>query len=183
MADPTSCIPWQGKKEWQALSPFFDTIKKVNDTNLDPVYKRAEAIRQLFESLSRPMDDLCAATCINCRDICCQKATIWYDFKDLLYLYFAFDKLPEAQISKNKDNSGLCHCGHFSATGCLLSRLERPFVCTWYLCPDQKTVITSGRTTDGKNFPEIISHIKRLRNEMEREFCGISAGKIAGQAN
>lgn len=179
MADPTSCIPWQGEKEWQEIVEFFDTIKKVHHKDLNPLYQRAETIRNLFKSLSQPMDDLCAVTCINCRDICCKKATIWYDFKDLVYLYFAFGRLPGAQIFKCKDNEGALHCGHFLPNGCILSRLERPFVCTWYLCPDQKAVITSETKTVGKPFGEIISHIKQLRNEIEREFCEISTGIVS----
>jgi len=176
MTDQTTCIPWQSKKEWQALTPSFDTIKKVHHKALDPLYQRAEAIRQSFESLSQPMDDLCTATCINCQDICCKKATIWFDFKDLLYLYFAFDRLPDAQILKNKDHTDdHFHCGHFSATGCLLSRLERPFVCTWYLCPDQKRMLMSKNDVNNE-VVETISHIKKMRNEMESEFCEISAG-------
>ena len=176
MADSTSCIPWQDGKEWQALTLFFDTIKKVNHIAYDPLYQRAEAIRKLFETLSQPMDDLCAVTCINCQDICCKKATIWFDFKDLLYLYFAFGRLPHAQISKNKDHTGHCQCCNFSTKGCLLSRLERPFVCTWYLCPDQKQALMSGDDVKGEVFMETINRIKGLRTEMEAQFCRLSAG-------
>ncbi len=177
MADQTTRIPWQNEKEWQALTPFFDTIKKVHHKDFNPLYQRAETIRQLFKSLSRPMDDLCALTCINCRDICCKKATIWFDFKDLLYLYFAFDKLPGAQISKNKDHNDHCQCCNFSTTGCLLSRLERPFVCTWYLCPEQKHILMSGDDVKGEVFMETINRIKGLRTEMESQFCWLSAGR------
>ncbi len=177
MADPATGIPWQGAKEWQSLTLFFDTIKKVHTTALDPVHRHAGAIRQLFESLSRPMDDLCAATCVTCRDICCQRATIWYDFKDLVYLYFAFDRLPETQITKIKDATGKTHCSHFSTVGCRLSRLERPFVCTWYLCPDQKLRVVSDKGINSEVFSDTINQIKRLRSEMVSRFCLISAGK------
>ena len=177
IANPISCIPWQGKEEWQTLTLFFDTIKKVHHRALNPVYQHAETIRQLFDRLSRPMDELCAVTCVSCRDICCQRATIWYDFKDLLYLYFAFGRLPGTQIFKDEDSSGALHCGYFSAAGCLLSRLERPFVCTWYLCPDQKQRLISGKDMDAEEFLGTINQIKQLRAEMESQFCRLSAGR------
>ena len=175
MAYQTTCIPWQNEKEWQSLILFFNTIKKVHHNAFDPLYQNAESIRKLFESLSRPMDELCAVTCINCRDICCKKATIWFDFKDLLYLYFAFDKLPHAQILKTEDHTGHCQCSEFSSAGCLLSRLERPFVCTWYLCPAQKQLLMSGDDAKGNVVIETINRIKRLRTEMESQFCRLSA--------
>jgi len=177
MADQTTQIPWQNQKEWQALTPFFDTIKKVHHKDLNPLYQRAETLRKLFKSLSLPMDDLCAATCINCLDICCKKATIWFDFKDLLYLYFTFGRLPGAQISKNEDTTGHRQCCNCSPTGCLLSRLERPFVCTWYICPDQKQILMSGDNVKGKVFMATINRIKGLRTEMESQFCRLSAGR------
>jgi hypothetical protein len=176
MADSTTFIPWQDGKEWQALTLFFDTIKKVNHVAFEPLYQRAEAIRKLFKTLSQPMDDLCAVTCINCRDICCKKATIWFDFKDLLYLYFAFGRLPGSQIFKTGDSTDHRQCCNFSTTGCLLSRLERPFVCTWYLCPDQKKVLMSGDDVKGEVFMATINRIKGLRTEMESQFCRLSAG-------
>ena len=176
MADQTTHIPWQNQKQWQALTPFFDTIRNLHHKDLNPVYQQADTIRQLFISLSRPMDELCAVTCIHCQDICCKKATIWFDFKDLLYLYFAFGRLPDTQISKNKDRVGHCQCCHFSNTGCLLSRLERPFVCTWYLCPDQKQALMSGDDVKSEVFMATINRIKGLRTEMESQFCRLSAG-------
>ncbi|SMC71618.1 hypothetical protein SAMN02746065_10854 [Desulfocicer vacuolatum DSM 3385] len=176
MTSQTTCIPWHNEKEWQEITLFFDTVKRVHATALDPVVQHARQISELFESLSRPMDDLCTVTCINCEDICCQKATIWYDFKDLLYLYFAFGRLPAGQIAKHKDPTGHLQCHKLLPTGCLLSRLERPFVCTWYLCPAQKQIFMSGNGVNGKHFMEKLNQIKRLRNEMESKFCRLSAG-------
>ena len=172
----TTEIPWRTQDQWQALTLFFNTIQKeVGQKDLVPVSRRASAICQLFAGLSRPMDDLCAATCISCREICCERATIWYDWKDLVYLYFAFGRLPSAQITRVERAGGKRCCVHFSNTGCTLSRLERPFVCTWYLCPEQKKISTSRQTGDGETLLEKIAHIKRLRREMTSRFRGISA--------
>lgn len=168
-------IPWQKPEEWQEVEQFIRTIDQAHKTDFGMLCSIAKSIRRLFERLSDPMDALCSATCVNCGDICCKKATIWYDFKDLLYLYFAFDGLPEAQITKNK---GCCdnYCTHFTGTGCTLSRLKRPFVCTWYLCPAQKQAMAFMGEQHDLMIQEKIDNIKILRSQIEWEFCRISSG-------
>lgn len=174
-------IPWQSAEEWQETRQFIHTIDKVNKNDFGQIYTFAASARKLFEEISSPMDDICSAVCVKCRDICCEKATIWYDFKDLLYLYFAFNTLPESQITKNiKKDGSTSHCTHLTETGCALSRLKRPFVCTWYICSAQKQFISSGAQKDHSQIQSKIEKIKLLRNSMESGFCQISSGSKIG---
>ncbi len=170
-------IPWCTSEDWQGVTRFFHAMTLDLNPALVQVQTLADQIRQAFEALSDPMDVLCNATCMACGDICCKKATIWYDFKDLVYLHFAFGRLPETQIKKVLDKTGTPHCMHFTETGCNLSRLERPFVCTWYLCPTQKQVMTSHEQGPDHTLLETVDHLKMLRHQIESEFCRISAGK------
>jgi hypothetical protein len=165
-------IPWQQAGELEEVSIFFHTIDRVHGLALGPVRDLAREIRDRLKDLSRRIHALCALTCRDCRDVCCRRATIWYDFRDLLYLHFAGDGLPEQQIKKVGGGEGnAAGCFHLTDRGCRLSRSERPFVCTWYLCPDQKLADPAVF-----NFiSEQLSEVKMLRNEMETAFCRISA--------
>ncbi len=162
-------LPWQERSEWREIILFLDTIKKVHGPNLEPVCLLARRIRFLVDSLSDPIEKLCAFTCPDCRDICCERATIWYDFKDILYLYFGSGLFPDRQIKKIP-GQGTSHCVNLTKTGCLLPRSQRPFVCTWYFCPAQKKYCRDG------SIPGEITKIKILRLEMEAAFCAITAG-------
>ncbi len=162
-------IPWQGKPEWQEVALFFDTIERVHTNALGLVRILAHKIVSLYDDLSDPIEELCVSICPDCNDICCERATIWYDFKDILYLYFGPDKFPGSQIKKIPGRNR-SHCVNLTKTGCLLPRKERPFVCTWYFCPDQKICCPD------TSIPEKINEIKLLRQKMEAIFCSITAG-------
>ncbi len=155
-------IPWQKKTEFEEATLFLTTVDSNRGHDLDPVRSLAGEIQMIFREMGPDLDSLCAATCPDCRDNCCKRATIWYDFKDLLYLFLGPGLLPECQISKD----GGCSC--LTDKGCVLPRSERPFVCTWYFCPDQK----EGAFTLG--LAEKNQQLKDLRNQMETEFCRIT---------
>ncbi len=171
-------IPWQANMEWFRMEQFIYIIDSVHhSSDFNTLRNHAQSIRFHYESLIDPMVSLCSATCGACKDICCMRATIWYDFKDLLYLYFAFGELPEQQIHKLEGGAqSERHCCHFTPTGCKLSRLERPFVCTWYICPDQKSLLHSDveKETVAVDIQNNLNEIKRLRKQMNTLFCDIS---------
>lgn len=175
MSKTDHMIPWCTSENWQGVTRFFHTMSLDRNPEFVQIQTLAGQIRQAFEVLSGPMDVLCNATCMGCGDICCERATIWYDFKDLVYLNFAFGRLPEAQIKRIVDKTGTPHCPHFTKTGCCLSRLERPFVCTWYLCPAQKQVMISQEGKQCHAILKTLDTLKVLRNQIESEFCRISA--------
>jgi len=161
-------LPWQERSEWREIILFLDTIERIHGRDLEPVRLLARRIRFLVDSLSDPIERLCAVTCPDCEDICCERATIWYDFNDILYLYFGSDIFPERQIKKIP-GQGTRHCINLTRTGCILPRNQRPFVCTWYFCSDQKSHCQDGFIAGA------IAKIKILRLEMEAAFCSITA--------
>ncbi len=167
-------VPWQKEQVWQEVAQYFQTMDRACRESLDPVRTLALSIRQSLERLSEPMDELCAVSCPDCRDICCERATIWYDFKDLAYHYFAFGYLPPEQIRKIKGPGRAPCCSMLTETGCSLPRSRRPFVCTWYICPAQRSMLgTPSCHADLAKIPELV---KSLRNRLEDRFCRISAG-------
>ena len=93
-------IPWQQPRELEEAALFFHTIDQVHGRSMAPVWSLAREIRNRLDALSHCIDELCRLTCPVCTDICCRRATIWYDFKDLACLYFAGDGFPGQQIER-----------------------------------------------------------------------------------
>jgi len=167
-------ILWYTAKKWEQV---YLSIKKIDDLHrekLGIVYKTANQIRQKFKEMSGLIEEICSQTCVYCKDICCIRATIWFDLKDLIYIYFGTQKFPEHQIIKSPYRNHKKACCHFTKKGCMLPRVERPFVCTWYFCPDQKQYIIPENPNMMQCFNQNLEEIKNLRNKMENEFIRVS---------
>ncbi len=136
-------------------------MDKARPDAFDRVRDAAEKIAGLMDRLDPAMTAMCRTTCPDCRDNCCARATIWYDFKDLLFLYFSRRPLPDRQIERP---AGICT--QLTAGGCALKRMQRPFVCTWYLCGAQK------RMPGAERVEADLLKIQVLRRDMENCFCG-----------
>ncbi len=170
-----SDIPWKMAEDWNQVLLSFKAIENKGKDRVTELFSIAKKIQKNFKIISEPIENLCACTCVNCEDICCLRATIWFDFKDLLYIYFATGKFPESQIKKNilKNQTRTCCC--LTKKGCILSRTERPFVCTWYFCPTQKEYLKHHYPQLIVDFEQILLNIKELRNKIEEEFVCIAA--------
>lgn len=169
-----SNIPWHMDEEWNQVFLSLKVIENRGKGRLTDLYSMAKKIQKKNEIMSEPMEKLCSCTCINCEDICCLRATIWFDFKDLLYIYFAIGKFPESQIKKITLENKIRACNCLTKNGCVLPRIERPFVCTWYLCPDQKEYLRHFYPQLIIDFEQTLLDIKELRNKIEEEFICIS---------
>ncbi len=166
----SNTIPWKSNEEWEQVLLTIKNFERQYDKQPLFFYDLAVQIKEKIDSLSATMEDLCKKVCPDCKDICCNRATIWYDFKDLLFIAFSKQKLPDFQIRKTykpKDEKGCCH---LSIHGCKLKRSERPFVCTWYICPAQKKYLGSNNPELAKEFNSILSKIKKLRQKIETRF-------------
>ena len=161
-------IPWTDPAEFNRVLSALSFLDSRLGPKLDPVRETACCIRNSLENADSGIDRLCQASCPECQDNCCKRATIWYDLKDLIYLYFGLAHLPECQISRiNTTEEKYCSC--LTPKGCELPRTERPFVCTWYFCLAQKQI------PQYLSVANEIEQIKQLRTEMEDLFCTLTA--------
>ncbi len=171
--NPHDCVPWTFLSDFAQVVMSFEAVETRNEGNCGRLRETACLIRKEYTSLAGPMDEICGAACPECRDICCRRATVWFDFQDLLYLYFGTCDFPESQIRPKYDSDSGKSCCFFSENGCTLKRHARPFVCTWYVCPSQKHYITSCHTDLEEIIFSGLATIKKLKNELESEFLNI----------
>ncbi len=130
-------IPWASEELWtQVVLSMSKTISALGSeaTNLKSMAKQ---IVLAYAEIDSTLEWACLTSCPTCADVCCGRATVWYDLKDLLTIFLSTEMLPNNQIYRRPDTS----CCNLTPSGCRLQRYERPFICTWYICPDQKVVI------------------------------------------
>lgn len=147
-------IPWQDQAEWQRKLASLKAGRGTGRRDQHDLMAIAGRVRELYNRLDPLLDTLCQRSCPSCIDICCARATVWYDEKDLLFLTLTGIGLPDRQIHRIK--GGACSC--LGAHGCRLPRWRRPFICTWYICPAQKTLHQS-----------VGSQVRKLIEELKAE--------------
>lgn len=130
----------------------------------------SQQIVQTYADIETVLERVCLTSCPTCADVCCSRATVWYDMKDLLVIYLNTGAFPDRQIYRRPDHS----CCNLTPSGCRLIRSDRPFICTWYICPDQNKVLEGLSDSDEK--PAVfraINEIKTARKELEEAYINV----------
>ncbi len=158
--------PWNKPEDWNQIQQFFEvTFNTEADFSSSRCW--AEDIALKMSEIDNNLQDLCTKTCTHCHEVCCLKATLWYDFNDLLFCFLRKGKIPERQISRKGDGA----CCHLDRNGCLLQRIDRPFICTWYICQQQRELSEEKQQqTIVRNLIASLNIIKASRKRMEKCF-------------
>ena len=168
MKNSLSAIPWNTIGRWREANACLARTIDNHEPALADCRRQARQTRRRIESLFPLMEDLCRRTCPACTDICCRRAWVWADFRDLLFFHLAGIPVPEQQLVSRQGD----HCRHAGPTGCRLDRLQRPFVCTWYICPAQ-TRLLDDRAEEKRHLTSALEQIKTLRKHMEESFIRV----------
>jgi len=160
---------WGTTVTWKTVNRNLDDLIRLYRPKLSRAVALARDVQIGLESIFSLLDDLCAVTCPWCPDHCCLTAKVWIDFKDLLFLHLNGHQVPSAQPLSSLKKT----CSYWSLRGCLLPRIARPWVCTWYLCPTQMANLRQKPKSVKENFNRAIQAIKTGRKEMESEFIRI----------
>ncbi len=162
--------PWGSLTDWSEANRSLAHLIKLRRVDLKLAMMQARRIQDCLESMFALMDDLCAATCLFCPDPCCLNAKVWFDFRDLLFLHLSAQQIPQSQIRLNLKET----CRYHGPRGCTLSRILRPWVCTWYLCPAQVANFHQKPLAVQKNYKQTVKAVKVSRKEMEAEFIRVT---------
>ena len=138
---------------------------------LGTVRQTARRLKDSLETVFPLLESLCDRTCADCQAPCCHIATVWFDYKDLIFMHLSNQALAVAQLTRSRD--GVCSC--CGPSGCHLPRLSRPWTCSWYLCPTQKNLLGEMPGQPLGMFEETVTAIKRLRKQLEADFISITS--------
>lgn len=165
-----SPIPWNTPVLWQEANFAICHAVERHSRQLMEARRIAIGLQEIMSSVFRHMEHLCGATCPSCREVCCRHACVWMDYKDLIFLHLTGTQIPPSQPLSHRGE----RCRHLGPTGCRLDRIQRPFICTWYLCPAQKRCM-SENPAHMNRIGNGIQQVKSLRNKMEYHFISAIA--------
>lgn len=161
-----SNIPWVHGYEWEKMLQATTTaVASLGTEEISQFKEIASDIANYYKGVAIELDVLAARSCAFCEDSCCERATVWYDLKDLLYIYFYTGDFPSRQIYRREGT----RCCNLELSGCQLHRTLRPFICTWYLCAVQKNILQQSSARPITLTREI-EKIKLLRKKLGRLF-------------
>jgi len=159
-------VPWPTEGLWAEAQAALRRSLAVGRTRLAPARGHAEAIAHYRDCLDNLFDHLTPATCGICRDPCCRQAKVWLDFTDLLFLHLNRELLPPHQLRRNPHEA----CRFLGPQGCSLPHRSRPWICSWYICPDLYRAIARDIPGGGVQVDGLRTRIKSLRTAMETAY-------------
>ena len=161
--------PWGSSPAWREANRSIDIHIHAYRAELGPAVAIAREVRSRLASIFPFLNDLCMATCRCCPEPCCLTASPWYDFRDLLFLHLSLLEIPRSQpVHDYKDT-----CCYLSPRGCTLSRITRPWICTWYLCPTQAANMKRRNRRQWETINRTVSEFKRGREQLEVEYIRV----------
>jgi len=157
-------------KCWTEISECIADRGARCPSELRRAVSAARLIQACTASLTPLLDDLCRRTCPHCPDPCCLGAKIWFDIGDLLAIHLNGLPMPEAQpISQ-----WTAVCRYAGCRGCRLGRRDRPWICTWYLCPAQTALLRRSKGSTREIWETAVTEVKTLRAELKKWFTHIA---------
>lgn len=163
--------PWGAKALWEEAGDSINYLVNIHKDRLTMAFNQAEQVKGHLKSLFHLLDELCFITCPWCPEPCCLRATIWMDFKDLLFFCLADEKIPPTQLIQQPADT----CRYLGKRGCILPRIKRPWVCTLYLCPAQNRILRRSSSGVQEKFSQAVLAIKTGRRRIEDEFIRITS--------
>lgn len=162
-------IPWSEPGKWREANASLAKTLASHGHVLAGLTAAALRIKQGILNLEGLFSGICSQSCPVCDNNCCQRATIWYDFRDLLYLQLTDQKIPPTQT--------LTHdapvCRYLAKAGCILARPVRPFICLWYVCADQKVLLDQMSPGQSQNLQHRLALLKQARKQIEASFFAL----------
>ena len=167
--------PWGEKQAWDTACRAVRHLRQRHSWRGTRTADLALAVRGHLRTLEGVMEHLCDNTCRFCPSPCCLSAKPFFDLTDLLVMVFNDIPLPPYQTLQRQQSV----CRYAGPKGCRLERNQRPWICTWYLCPDQKSRLAQESDIPQKTVSSLLPAIGQMRREVEKTFirktCGTGA--------
>ena len=115
---------------WQQLNKIICSWLGSSDDIARPAQAWSRVIKENLEWLDPLFQGYVETSYRHCPDPCCQATNIFFDLADLLYLHSLPASIPDSQTRISNGDP----CLYLTEQGCVLPRIHRPHICTWFMC-------------------------------------------------
>ena len=166
--NPSPSPPAGNARTWGESNCALARLLAGHRRILKAAIETAEAIGRSIDEVIPLMVALCRRTCRFCPEPCCITNTVWFDFRDLLFLHLTGVSIPVCQAVSEPGEA----CPFLGHHGCRQPAHLRPWMCIQYLCPAQRAILErQGQAVLG-GLLDKIETINRQRTMMETDVVG-----------
>jgi len=156
---------------WQIVRGL-DLLFRERQDQLAPVMDLAPALEAAYQRLDPLIQEYTAKVCPYCGTICCANKFGFPEFGDVVvFLSLGLD-IPKYRLDINYEEI----CQFIGEKGCVLSRPNRPYRCTWYFCDPLLVQLEIGPAIHYRNFIKDLQELSRARGELLKLFHEIWTG-------
>lgn len=147
------------------LKAFFDH----NCRGVPAIREKAARFKAAFDRLDPFIQSYTSEVCPYCGTVCCAMRHGIPEFADIVGFLSMGVNVPAYDLTR--DLGGRCQ--FMSDTGCSLSRIERPYRCTWYFCDPLLKQIEIGPASHYRRFIKDVEELASARGELLSVFYNI----------
>ncbi len=168
---PDLAPPWRTSETWQEANWSVADHMMSYGSDLGSFKGLFRDIKERMNTIFSMLDELCDNTCPWCPDPCCLSASVWFDFRDLLFLHASGNPIPPSQPKQDLKAT----CRYLGHRGCSIPRISRPWICTRYLCDSQLACLRKKDQETQDVFNQAIQTVNKKRTAIEDVFIRVVA--------
>jgi len=155
------------------IKAFFSEYRE----RLAPVFECSKELISAFAKLDPLIQSYTERVCPYCGTVCCANRFGFPEFADIVDFLAMGLSIPEYDL--DVDEKAICQ--FIGEKGCVLSRPQRPYRCTWYFCDPLLVQIEIGPARHYRNFIKDVQGLSKARGDLLREFYPIWTEITAGE--
>ncbi len=165
----TSHLPYLDFKDEDGFKATIEALKRFfldHREELEEVFLRGRAYLAAFDSMDPFIQSYTARICPSCGTVCCAQRHGMPEYADIVGMLAMGVEIPS--YTPGLDPRG--ECQFMGPRGCVLSRPQRPYRCTWYFCDPILLEIDLGPMKEYRFFLHGVQELSRTRGEVLRSF-------------
>lgn len=158
--------PMSGEDWREANRALAESLAEISLGQYYRLRTLAENIAIGITLLDPMFDRYCLICYPRCDEVCCEKAEVHYHFTDLLFIHVLGIEPPPYQTRSKPGEL----CRYLSLKGCVLPRVVRPYLCTWYMCDLHLECFFAERPREQRRILSLMERIRRDKEQLAKEY-------------
>jgi hypothetical protein len=155
-------LTWRDGQRWKRAAELLAIWLKDNTPVAVSLRRQSETVRSGIGAVDPFIEQMTTVVCHECREVCCRWENCRYDATDLVHLVTLGIAAPV--YSEGLPDQGPCR--YLASWGCIMTRTERPFRCTWHFCGALVSHMAQKPQKAVRSFSIRFQEIQAIRQEM-----------------
>ena len=153
---------------WRKIKELEEFFKKNKD-NLADLFQQGRLLKEAFNKLDGLIESYTSKTCPYCGTVCCANKFGFPEYADVVAFLALGLKIPQYDLAVDEE----AICQFIGDKGCVLSRPNRPYRCTWYFCDPLLLQLEIGPAKKYRSFIADLQNLSKARGDLMRLFYPI----------